>query len=58
VAIVLSHFYRFSHTGRVCAGDLLEIEDSNEGYLIKRGLLIKVFIIFFWVFILALCLTA
>ena len=35
---------RFSHPGKVCSGDFLDVTDSEKGYLIDTGL----FIIFIW----------
>ena len=38
---------RFSHPGKVCSGDYLLENESNDGYLVEQGRFVKIVFYFF-----------
>ena len=55
VAMILLHMYRLSHTGRVCAGAFKVGDESDESYLIKRGILLFAHLLIIWMIVFAIC---
>lgn len=38
---IFAFYVRTQHSGKVCSGDFLDVNDSREGYLIEQGRFIK-----------------